>query len=203
MLKIVSMCAALVLAGAAFSTSAEAQKHGGFGGGARMGGHGGFGGGARIGGMGGVSRMGGISGPRMGGPRIGAYGGRGIYRGGVGPGRIGAYGGRGIYRGGRYAYGYGRGYGYRYPWLLALGLRRWCARGGLGVAVLRRVRLRLLLRGPPRVDPVWLELAAGLRLRFSVVLRRLLLLVTNCLQLLRGRSSVAPLAFLPRANSRA
>ena len=36
MVKIVSMCAALVLAAAAFSTSAEA-RHGGFGGGARMG----------------------------------------------------------------------------------------------------------------------------------------------------------------------
>ncbi|MGB8575832.1 MAG: hypothetical protein WCD56_04605 [Pseudolabrys sp.] len=133
MLKIVSMCAALVLAAAAFSTSAEAQKHGGFGGGARMGGHGGFGGGARIGGMGGVSRMGGISGPRMGGPRIGAYGGRGIYRGGVGPGRIGAYGGRGY--GYRYPYRRYGGWGGYWPWGLGAGLAvaaTWPYYGGYG-----------------------------------------------------------------------
>ena len=101
MLKIASICAALILATAAFSSPAEAQR-GHFGGGAGMGGAGHFGG-ARVGGMGGIGRMGGISGARMGGiagpGRIGALGGRGIYRGGVGPGR--------------YAYGYGRG-GYRY-----------------------------------------------------------------------------------------
>ena len=64
MVKIVSMCAALVLAAAAFSTSAEAQ-HRGFGGGARMGGGAHFSG-ARMGGFSGV-RMGGFHGARMGG----------------------------------------------------------------------------------------------------------------------------------------
>ena len=56
MLKSFSICAALILAAAAFSTSAEAQ-HRGFGGGARMGG------GAHFSG----ARMGGFSGARMGG----------------------------------------------------------------------------------------------------------------------------------------
>ena len=96
MLKSFSICAALILAAAAFSTSAEAQ-HRGVGGGARMGGGAHFSG-ARVGSFGGA-RMGNIA----------------------GPGRIGAYGGRAIYSGGRYAYGYGRGYGYRryggyWPW---------------------------------------------------------------------------------------
>lgn len=90
MVKIVSMCAALVLAAAAFSTSAEAQR-GSHGGGARMGGA--HFSGARVGSFGGA-RMGGMA----------------------GPGRIGAYGGRAVYSGGRYAGGYGRGYGYRYPY---------------------------------------------------------------------------------------
>ena len=118
MLKSVSICAALILAAAAFSTSAEAQR-----------GHGG----ARSGMSSGIGRMGGISGPRMGGPSIGAHGGRGIYRGAVGP-RIGSYGGRGIYRGGRYAYGYGRGYGYRYPYRRYGGYWPWGLGAGLAVA---------------------------------------------------------------------
>jgi hypothetical protein len=105
MLKSFSICAALILAAAAFSTSAEAQ-HRGFSGGARMGGA--HFSGARVGSLGGA-RMGNIAGPG----RMGAYGGRAIYSGG----RMGAYGGRAIYSG-----GYGRGYGYRryggyWPWL--------------------------------------------------------------------------------------
>ena len=64
MLKSFSICAALILAAAAFSTSAEAQ-HRGFGGGARMGGGAHFSG-ARMGGFSGA-RMGGFSGARMGG----------------------------------------------------------------------------------------------------------------------------------------
>ncbi len=120
MLKSFSICAALILAAAAFSTSAEAQ-HRGVGGGARMGGaH--FSGGARVGSFGGA-RMGNIAGPG----RMGAYGGRAIYSGGRYAGGRAIYsggryaGGRAIYNGGRYAYGYGRGYGYRryggyWPW---------------------------------------------------------------------------------------
>ena len=108
MLKSFSICAALILAVAAFSTSAEAQ-HRGVGGGARMGGGAHFSG-ARVGSFGGA-RMGNIAGPG----RMGAYGGRAIYSGGR------YAGGRAIYNGGRYAYGYGRGYGYRryggyWPW---------------------------------------------------------------------------------------
>ncbi|MGB6808039.1 MAG: hypothetical protein WBE05_29485 [Pseudolabrys sp.] len=64
MLKSFSICAALILAAAAFSTSAEAQ-HRGFGGGARMGGGAHFSG-ARMGGFSGA-RMGGFHGARMGG----------------------------------------------------------------------------------------------------------------------------------------
>ena len=122
MLKLASICAASILAVAAFSSSAEAQRHGllvalewvaTFSGGARMGG---------------------FSGARMG------IAGAGIYRGGIGPGRVGALGGRGIYRGGvgsgRYAYGYGN-QGYRYGY----GGYRYGHRGywpylGLGVGAL-------------------------------------------------------------------
>ena len=133
MLKIASIGAALILAAAAFSTSAEAQHRGA---GARMGG--GHFSGARVGSVGGA-RMGTFSGARSG--RIGAYGGRGIYS----DGGVDAYGGRGIYSGGRYASGYGRGYGYRYPYRRYGGywpwwLRRW-RRSGRHVAVLRRLRL--------------------------------------------------------------
>jgi hypothetical protein len=108
MLKSCSICGALILAAAAFSTSAEAQ-HRGFGGGARMGGA--HFSGARVGSFGGA-RMGNMAGPG----RMGAYGGRAIYSGGR------YAGGHAIYGGGRYAYGYGRGYGYRryggyWPWL--------------------------------------------------------------------------------------
>ena len=120
MLKSFSICAALILAVAAFSTSAEAQ-HRGVGGGARMGGGAHFSG-ARVGSFGGA-RMGNIAGPG----RMGAYGGRAIYSGGRYAGGRAIYsggryaGGRAIYNGGRYAYGYGRGYGYRryggyWPW---------------------------------------------------------------------------------------
>ena len=63
MLKLASICAASILAVAAFSSSAEAQRHGG---GARMGGHSGFSGGARMGGNFGGARTGGFSGARMG-----------------------------------------------------------------------------------------------------------------------------------------
>ena len=131
MLKLASICAASILAVAAFSNSAEAQR---LGGGARMGGHSGFSGGARMGGNFGGARMGGFSGARMG------IAGAGIYRGGIGPGRVGALGGRGIYRGGvgsgRYAYGYGN-QGYRYGY----GGYRYGHRGywpylGLGVGAL-------------------------------------------------------------------
>jgi hypothetical protein len=99
MLKIGSICAALILATAAFSTSAEAQHRGAHFSGARVGSLSG-------------ARMGTFSGARIAGPgRMGAYGGRAIYSGG----RY-AYGGRSIYRGGGYASGYRRGYGYRYPY---------------------------------------------------------------------------------------
>jgi hypothetical protein len=104
-LKSFSICAALILAAAAFSTSAEAQ-HRGFGGGARMGG------------------------AHFSGARVGSFGGARI--GNIaGPGRMSAYGGRAIYSGGRYAYGYGRGHGYRgyggyWPW--------WGVDAGLAVA---------------------------------------------------------------------
>jgi hypothetical protein len=143
MYKIVSVCAAFILAGAAFSTSADAQRGGGArmgggfgGGGARIGGGfsgarvGGIGGGgigrvggfsgARIGGVGGggITRVGGFSGARVGG--IGRVGGiSGARLGGIpAPGRIGTLGGRAVYRGGvglgRYAgYSY-RGYRYAY-----------------------------------------------------------------------------------------
>jgi hypothetical protein len=113
MLKIVSICAALIFAAAAFSTSAEAQR-GGRGGGAH------FGGGARFGGFSGA-RVGGahFAGARVGGAHIGAApirGGRvatsrGIYTGSIGPGRYHYYGKR--YPAYRYGYRH-RGYRYGY-----------------------------------------------------------------------------------------
>jgi hypothetical protein len=134
MSKIVSICAALILAAAAFSTSAEAQR---VGGGAHFGGGrgGGFSG-ARVGGthfsgprVGGFSgaRVGGahFSGPRVGGARIGAAPIRGgrvatsgrIYTGSIGPRRYHYYGKR--YPAYRYAYrhrGYRHGYYYGGYW---------------------------------------------------------------------------------------
>src|SRR5512139_717082 len=101
MLKIVSVCAAVILAAATFTfcTSVEALHRGPA---ARMGGA--HISGARVGSVGGA-RMGSMAGPS----RIGAYGGRGIYSGrGTYSGRS-TYGGRAIYSGGRYASGYGRG----------------------------------------------------------------------------------------------
>ena len=135
MLKRVGVvCAALVVAAAAFSTSVEARSggHGGVraggfgGGGARMGGAN-FGG-ARIGaGNFGGARMGGdyMGGARIGSARVGraTVGGRyGINR------AAGIYGGAGlarnagIYHGGRWAGRYGGYYGHRryggyWPWL--------------------------------------------------------------------------------------
>ena len=147
MLKSFSICAALILAAAAFSTSAEAQ-HRGVGGGARMGGA--HFSGARVGSFGGA-RMGNIAGPG----RMGAYGGRAIYSGGR------YAGGRAIYSGGRYAGG--RAYSGAICWyqrwqiclwlwtrlwlsslwrLLALVGRRRRPRIGRRVAVLRRLRLQ-------------------------------------------------------------
>ncbi len=114
MKKLASIFAALIAA-AAFSIPAQAQRGGHFGG-ARMGGA--HVGGAHIGGFSGA-RMGGFSAARVGGfggARIGAAPfsgarvaatGRGIYRGGVWRGRYGQYG----YRYGRYGYRHG---GYRY-----------------------------------------------------------------------------------------
>ena len=94
----VSICAALILAAAAFSAPAQAQR-GGHGGGAHVGG-----GGARIGGGGahfGGARVGGFSGARVGGAGLASRG--YAYRGGYG----GRYYGGGY--GGRY---YGGGWGY-------------------------------------------------------------------------------------------
>jgi hypothetical protein len=107
-LKIASICAALILAAAAFSTSAEAQRGGKGGahfGGARVGGA--HFGGARIGG----AR---ISGARIGAARI--RGGRvaasrGMYTGSIGPRRYHYYGKR--YPAYRYGYRH-RGYRYGY-----------------------------------------------------------------------------------------
>jgi hypothetical protein len=83
MLKIVSICAALLLAAAAFSTSAEAQRVGFKGGGVRMGG------------------------AHFGGARVGHIGGRGMYRAGVSSGRYG----RSAYRHGYgYRHGYNDNY---------------------------------------------------------------------------------------------
>jgi hypothetical protein len=125
MLKIASVCAALILSGAAFSTSAEA----------RFGGHGGSVGGfgGHVGGFSGA-RMGSFSGARFSGARVGTFSGARVGAVRYGGARIATYGGRGLYRGGyvgagRYAYGYrgyGSGrYGYRYgrywPWGVGVG----------------------------------------------------------------------------------
>ena len=121
MLKIACICGALILAAAAFSTSAEAQRGGGVG--ARVSG----GGGAHFGGV----RAGGFRGARVGGARFsGARIGSAPFRGArVATGSIGGryYGhgaGRGwrggVYRGGRYAYGYRhRGYWPYWGWGVA------------------------------------------------------------------------------------
>ena len=107
MLKMGSVCAVLILAAAAFSTAAEAR---GPGGGHSVG---------KMGSVGNVGRMGNVGHARQDGccwpGRIGTLGGRGIYRGGVGPGRYAySYGHRGYRYGHRYpGYGYpGYGYGY-------------------------------------------------------------------------------------------
>jgi hypothetical protein len=89
MLKSVSICAALILAVAAFADSAEARQ-GGFSGGRSMGG---FHGGRSMGGFQGTRTMS-IAGPgRMGmaPARYGTLGNRGIYRAGVAPGTLGNY----------------------------------------------------------------------------------------------------------------
>ena len=160
MLKILSMCAALVLAAAAFSDSAEARK-GGFGGGGgghvRMGGGGNFGA-ARVGSFGGVRSIGAPGRMSSAPGRYGTLGNRGIYRAGIAPGTIGN---RGVYRtgvasgygqwqgkgnwsggkwhGNRHAYWYGgrRHYGGYWPWGVGAGLAlaaTWPYYGGYGYA---------------------------------------------------------------------
>ena len=134
MLKILTLCAALVLAAAAFSDSAEARK-----GGISGGGGGGVGmGAARVGSMGGVRSMATPGRMSVAPGSYGTLGNRGIYRAGIAPGNIGN---RGIYRtgvasgygqwqgkgnwsggkwhGNRQAYWYGgrRHYGGYWPWL--------------------------------------------------------------------------------------
>ena len=100
MLKIASICAALILAVTAFSTSAEAQRgHGGVraGGfsGARMGGA--HFGGARVGSFGGA-RMGGA---HFGGARVGSFGGARMGGAHFGGSRVGSFDGArmGTFRG--------------------------------------------------------------------------------------------------------
>jgi hypothetical protein len=119
MLKMVSVCAALILAATAFSTSADARNgHGG--------GRGGSFGGMSAGGYRGAN-VGGFRGPAIsGGARYATAPYRaGMYRSGVGSGGY-MYGGARY--GGRYASGYGyryryrrHGYGY-WPWALGAGL---------------------------------------------------------------------------------
>ena len=176
MLKIAAtFCAAVIIAASALSTSADARGFGG--GGARMGGFGG----ARMGGFGGV-RMGGFAGPRFGAARFGAARFAGPGRiGFAGPGRMafagpgrGAWIGRGAWVGrgawaGRWAGGGWAG-GWRGWTLVALvGCRHW-RRTGRRVAVLRRLRLRLL-------RPVDTGLRMGKHLRLPV--QRLLLLTST------------------------
>jgi hypothetical protein len=132
MLKIGSICAALILAMAAFSTSAEARGghggHGGFSGGFKGASVGGFRG-ASIGSFRGIGGRSFAAAPYRG-ARVGTLGGRGIYRGAVGPSRYsyGRYGGKYAY--GRHGYwdkhrypyyrygyrGYYGGYGYNDWW---------------------------------------------------------------------------------------
>ena len=116
MFKIVSVCAALILAAITFSTSADARNgHGGGRGGS-------FGGGVSVGGHRGPG-VSGFRGPAVSGAR---YQG-GMYRSGAGSGRY-VYGGSRY--GGRYASGYGYRYGYRrhgygygyWPWAVGAGL---------------------------------------------------------------------------------
>ena len=138
MLKIVSVCAALILAAATFSTSAVAQKGGlrkmSFArwprqdelrrwsrqADARW---------SRQDELRRWSRQDGLRWSRQDGLRWSrqrcGYG---------GPGKMG-YGGPGIYGGGKYASGYGRGYGYRYPYRRHGGYWPWWGVGaGLAVA---------------------------------------------------------------------
>jgi hypothetical protein len=122
MFKILSICAALVLAAAAFSDSAEARRGGSGGGGGghfRMGGGGNFGA-ARVGSIGGVRSMGAPGRIGVGPGRYGTLGNRGIYRAGVASG-YGQWQGRGNWSGGNrqgYWYGGRRHYGGGYwPWL--------------------------------------------------------------------------------------
>jgi hypothetical protein len=123
MLKIVSVCAAVILAAATFSSSADARN-----------GHGGNRG-ASIGGFKGASAGGyrgnvsGFRGPTMSGARYATapYSG-GMYRSGVGSGRY-AYGGS------RYGARYASGYGYRYPYRRhGYGYWPWAVGAGLAVA---------------------------------------------------------------------
>ena len=140
MLKSFSICAALILAAAAFSTSAEAQ-HRGFGGGARMGGGAHFSGarmggfsGARMGGFHGA-RMGGWSGARFAGPARMGIAGPGRF---AGPGRV-AWAGGGNWAGRRWTGNWNRGYwrgGRWWPWGVgagvALAAATWPYYGGYG-----------------------------------------------------------------------
>jgi hypothetical protein len=132
-LKSVSICAALILAVAAFADSAEARQ-GGFSGGRSMGG---FHGGRSVGGFHGA-RMSGFSGTRamsIAGPgrmgmapaRYGTLGNRGIYR---TAGTYGQWQGRGNWSGGKWAGGTwqggrwhgGRWHGGRFwPWGVGVG----------------------------------------------------------------------------------
>jgi hypothetical protein len=125
MLKIVSVCAALILAAATFSTSAVAQKGGYFGGGKMS-----FGGfkGASVGGYRGPS-VSGFRGPTMSGARYAAAPYRGgMYRSGVGSGRY-------VYGGSNYGGRYASGYGYRYPYRRhGYGYWPWAVGAGLAVA---------------------------------------------------------------------
>ena len=120
MLKIVSVCAAVILAAATFtfSTSADAQKgHGGN----RGGSIGGFKGASVSGYRGNVS---GFRGPTMSGARYATA----PYRSGVGSGRY-------VYGGSNYGGRYASGYGYRYPYRRhGYGYWPWAVGAGLAVA---------------------------------------------------------------------
>ena len=167
MLKSFSICAALILAAAAFSTSAEAQ-HRGFGGGARMGGGAHFSG-ARMGGFSGA-RMGGWSGARFAGPARMGIAGPGRF---AGPGRV-AWAGGGNWAGRRWAGNWNRGYwrgGRWWPWGVgagvALAAATWPYYGGYGYS--------------DSLRPVGARLRLGERLQLSSLRRLRLLLITNCL----------------------
>jgi hypothetical protein len=137
MLKSVTICAALILAAAAFADSAEARQ--GFGGGRSMGGFSG----ARMGGFSGA-RMGGFSGARamaVAGPgRMGIAGpGRFARPVGMGAGRV-AWAGRGNWAGNRWAGNWRGGHwrgGRFWPWWgvgagVALAAATWPYYGGSG-----------------------------------------------------------------------